>query len=224
MARPTDYTPELVAKIHRTKGRSGVYALKECGSDVVRYVGRSKNIGARFAGHKSSKSNLPSAKWVKSLMKQGRRVDVVVLEYHERPEEIEARWIEKYRADGQADLNLHDGGKGFPMNGGGKCQGVWSVESVASPFNIMFKCLWKYQKTKAAREISAHWKKAWADAKTEKEKILVQVKCFHVVQNLGTSELIDQAEKWAISASKSINGKYPKMVSLVYADGVEVTP
>jgi hypothetical protein len=224
--RPTSYKSSMVESdiAHAINGRSGIYALKEAGNSAVRYVGRSIDIGKRINQHKSSKSNLPSSRWVRARLRSGKKIEVVVLEYHERPEVVEEVWISKFRALGEADLNLHAGGIGVAMNGAGRCEGVWSVDGVASPFHVLIKVLWRYQRTQAAKDVAKYWKKKWSSAKTEQEKILVQLYCFQAVQNLGTEDMIIQVERWAMKASSAINAKYPNMVSVVYADGVEVTP
>lgn len=204
--------------------KSGIYALIDPRTLLVRYVGRSVNIGSRFNSHKSSKGNLPVNRWCAKLKRLGLKPKIEILEIHSKPEKIEKKWIKHYRATGQADLNLHDGGVGVPMSGGGKCEEVWSVEGLASPFNLMIRTMWPFQNNRSGRKVTSHWRDAWNDCKTELDRINVQMQCFQVVQNLGTYDLKVLSEKWAMKAAEQINKKYPNRVTLVYNDGVEETP
>jgi hypothetical protein len=204
--------------------KSGVYALIDPESQLVRYVGRSINISNRFNNHKTSKTNLPVSKWCRKLKSKSLSPEIMVLEYHEKPEEIEAKWIAHYRDIGQADLNLHDGTNTIPFNGGGRCDEVWSVKGLTPPFSLMIRTLWKYQKNLGAKKVTSHWKSEWERASSEIDRIHVQSMCYQVVQNLGTDDLKILAEKWAIKAVEQINEKYPNRFTLVYNDGVEVTP
>lgn len=204
--------------------KSGVYALIDPRTKLVRYVGRSVNIGSRFTSHKSSKRGLPVNRWCQKLKAENLNPIITVLEFHRNPEKVEAKWIKHYRASGQCDLNLHDGGKGVAMNGGGKCEGVWSVEGIPSPFTLMIRAMWPFQNKPAGKKVTSHWREQWKSCKTELDKINVQLHCYQVVQNLGTEDLKYLSEKWAMAAAKQINEKYPGRLTLVYNDGIEDTP
>lgn len=204
--------------------KSGVYALIDPRTKLVRYVGRSVNIGARFTSHRSSKGSLPVNRWCQKLKMDGLRPIIKVLEFHNKPEKVEAKWIKHYRATGQCELNLHDGGKGIPMSGSGRCEGVWSVDGLPSPFTLMIRTMWPLQNKPAGKKVTSHWREQWKKCKTELDKINVQLQCYKVVQNLGTDDLKYLAERWAMAAAKQINAKYPGRLTLVYNDGVEETP
>lgn len=204
--------------------KSGVYALIDPNTNLVRYVGRSVNIGSRFTSHKSSSRDYPVNRWIKKLKSEFKSPLIKILEIHPKPEKIEAKWIKHYRAIGQCDLNLHDGGKGVPMSGSGRCDRVWSVDGIPTPFTLMIRALWPLQNRPSGKKVTTYWRERWKSCKSEMEQINVQMQCYQVVQNLGTKDLKYLAERWAISAAKQINEKYPNRVTLVYNDGIEETP
>lgn len=204
--------------------KSGVYALIDPKTNLVRYVGRSVNIGARFNAHKKGKKNLPVSIWIRSLANSGLLPKITVLEFHDKPEDIEAAWIKHYKDNGQADLNLHDGGKGLPMAGSGRCDEVWSIEGLSCPFPLMIRSLFHLQNHESGKRVVRYWTKKWTNCKTELDRISVLFHCFQVVQRLGNKDLQKKCEEWAIAAAPVINAKYPRRVTLVYNDGIEETP
>lgn len=206
------------------KNISGIYALSCPKSGKVRYVGRSQNILSRYYGHKASTGKYPVNKWCAKLKSQGLAPDICLLERHAEPEKVEAKWIKEFREKGEADLNLHDGGAGIAMSGSGKCEEVWSVEGLASPFTLLVRSLWSLQNIPAGKRAMQQWKDKWNACGAETDRINTCLQMYQVVQSLGTHELKIQAEKWAIAAASQINKKYRGRVTLEYNDGIEVTP
>lgn len=206
--------------------RSGVYALI-CPFDreTVMYVGRSVNISSRYNTHKSSRNKYPASRWVADLKEKGENPCITVLEYHDSPEKIEAKWIKYYKDRGQAKLNLHDGSEQPIFAGGGKQEEVWSVDGLANPFIVWIRSLFRFTNNKESyRKVVSHWQDLYSKTKTELDRVEFMKRCFVVVQRLGTMKNKIAVERWAMKAAPQINAKYPNNVTLVYSDGIEVTP
>lgn len=206
------------------RNRSGIYGLVCPIDGRVRYVGRSNNIGKRFTSHKRSKSSLPVARWIRKLKKQGVCPEIFVIEYSDNPQDIEEKWISEYKRRGQADLNLHSGGKGTPISGCGRLEECWSVDGHPDPYNLLVRALWRFQNFPNGKKIIREWSDAWKSTKSEWERINMCMHMFNAIQKIGSKETQIKAEEWAIMAAPQINSKYPGRARLQYNDGVEVTP
>jgi len=147
-----------------------------------------------------------------------------LVEKHDNPEQVEEAWISHYKKLGQCDLNLHSGGKGSAFGGAGRCKECWSVDGITSPLLLLTRCLWRFQRNRGAKSVSAYWKEKWAECNTELDRVAVMMNVYQAVQNLGNDAAKDEVERWAIKAAVQINAKYPGRVTLVYNDGVEETP
>ena len=237
--RPRTYKPEMVEKARRYIANhedfddpvptvaglacvSGIYGLLDPRTGYVRYVGRSKNIKNRYYTHLRGAGHLPVACWVRSLKAVGLKPKLAIIEETQAPETKEAHWIREYREKGQADLNLHDGGAGIPMGGSGKCADVWSVEGMPCAFTMAIRTLWKYQRLSAAKEITKKLKTAWASCRSETDRINVQLNCVCLIQRIGSSDAVEQAERWLLAASAQINQKYKGRIVVVNRLGIEV--
>lgn len=99
-----------------------IYALTYPGTDVVRYVGKTvrsprKRHNEHIMAAMKPRPRLPVHRWIKSLYRRGMWSCLWHLERVNEHEDWAARerhWIEKFRADGHALLNLTDGGDGLP--------------------------------------------------------------------------------------------------------------
>jgi len=88
-----------------------VYGLRERDTEEVRYVGQSKNAGARYAAHLSDawRSSAPVATWIRRVTPA--RVEMIVLE-RLLPDDafqldrVEAKWIERLALDGHRLTNV----------------------------------------------------------------------------------------------------------------------
>lgn len=93
-----------------------VYALRDPQTDQVRYVGKSDNVERRFSGHiNEAKRGRTDHKnrWIASLLKNGMRPSVVILEVcGENWREREVWWIDKLKTDGCSLTNSKSGGDG----------------------------------------------------------------------------------------------------------------
>ena len=206
---------------------SGIYALICPQTGDIKYVGQSVNIYSRYySGHRSKKkgasARLPVSAWVKKLHEKGLQPSLKILEETNNLDDAEKKWIDHF---GLCNLlNIHGGGKQTLFIGNGKSSCVTSVEGMPSPYALLVRALWAYSKTPSGKKIHAYWKKKHAEAKTELDKVVLQMNCFNAVCALNKGELAVKAEQWAMAAAPQINAKYPGRVTLVYNDGVEETP
>lgn len=94
-----------------------IYGLSDPRTGAVRYVGKTNNPSLRLGTHISSRSNARKFDWIQSLLREGVRPVMVVLEVAAQDEGVaaEARWVTKLRSEG-ADLTnrTEDGGSGRP--------------------------------------------------------------------------------------------------------------
>lgn len=89
-----------------------IYALREPGSEQFRYVGQTVNPVHRLQGH-LKESQLPyaqggaKARWVKSLLRNGKEPEMIALELApaEHAAEREHFWIERLKEGGHPLLN-----------------------------------------------------------------------------------------------------------------------
>ena len=94
----------------------GVYALIHPDTDRVMYVGQSVDVDFRYRQHcdfVSSDLNMRKHEWIEGLRREGKKPKLVILEAIESPfklDEAERRWIHKYKARGEAELNVSSGG------------------------------------------------------------------------------------------------------------------
>ena len=95
-----------------------VYGLFDPRTGALRYVGKTTHGMTRIRGHwtpSGLKVNTKKAAWLKSLISQGLRPEIDVLETAATDEElklIETFWIASLRACGAELLNHTDGGEG----------------------------------------------------------------------------------------------------------------
>ena len=89
----------------------GIYALHCPNSGNIRYVGRSKNIGARIKRHMrlSSKEKTHYGNWIRSL---SCRPTASIIELTENTIEREIFWIAEMKKKGCDLVNTGDGGEG----------------------------------------------------------------------------------------------------------------
>jgi hypothetical protein len=97
---------------------SGVYALIDPRSGRVMYVGQSIDIDFRYRQHcdpfvTTSDCNLRKRHWIDELRKSDLTPTLVILERCEYPDsdEIERHYIRDFRAQGQCEFNIADGGR-----------------------------------------------------------------------------------------------------------------
>ncbi len=94
-----------------------IYALCEPGTDVVRYIGKCKDVKIRLRQHLAEARRLDRTthrcNWLRSL--DGRCPEVLLLEEtaQETWQAREKFWIAKYREDGARLTNTTDGGEGL---------------------------------------------------------------------------------------------------------------
>jgi hypothetical protein len=88
-----------------------IYALREPNLKHIRYVGQTKNMKTRLAGHINAENTAPVAIWVKALKSNGYQPIVILLEEVNdyEADERERFWIRHYRQQGQPLLNMHLG-------------------------------------------------------------------------------------------------------------------
>jgi hypothetical protein len=89
-----------------------IYALRECGSDEVRYVGQTDSPETRFRSHKRDgdidSRNFKSA-WIGDVLARGSDIEMVHLEECSMDDSVEREnlWIRHYRDAGHPLTNAH---------------------------------------------------------------------------------------------------------------------
>lgn len=97
---------------YQTAGTRGIYAIKDPTNGLIKYVGRSNNIEARYVAHRAgvptTGRQFDRSKWRQHLRSLGLEPELVILE--KVPEgvdlaPIERKWLTFYQAKGEADFN-----------------------------------------------------------------------------------------------------------------------
>lgn len=92
----------------------GVYALIDPQTESVMYVGKAKHIGARFRQHYDTRRGTDAkSDWIRRLARTGLKPRITVLERCDTVDAMNAaerKWNQKYKALGQAELNIATGG------------------------------------------------------------------------------------------------------------------
>jgi hypothetical protein len=92
-----------------------IYGLKEKGTDLIRYVGKSNNVKIRFRKHLVESKNLNTHKdcWINSVLSKGGNIEYVIIEevfFDDWPQK-EIYWINKLSKANNL-VNHAQGGKG----------------------------------------------------------------------------------------------------------------
>ncbi len=91
-----------------------IYALCEPDGEIVRYVGKTKDMKKRMAGHRNEKRTTRKCRWLAKLSREGQKP--VVRELEKVPDDVweegEQKWIAHFRALGCDLCNHTDGGEG----------------------------------------------------------------------------------------------------------------
>ena len=68
-----------------------IYALCEPNGGEIRYVGQTVNIKKRLNAHygKELNSHLYKSRWLRTLVAQGQKADVIILHEADKPEELD---------------------------------------------------------------------------------------------------------------------------------------
>ena len=90
-----------------------IYALREMGTEAIRWVGQTSNLKRRLRAHRNAKhgvNNPEKVAWVESV---NRNIEIIVIDEvsDAAADAREAHWIRQYRAAGCALLNIKPGGK-----------------------------------------------------------------------------------------------------------------
>jgi predicted GIY-YIG superfamily endonuclease len=93
-----------------------IYGLKCPISGKVRYIGKTNNLKRRYYSHlhpDKGDVNRHKKSWIKKLLKQDKKPELVILEkiYDGQWEEAEIKWIKKGHDEKWGLTNLADGGK-----------------------------------------------------------------------------------------------------------------
>lgn len=131
-----------------------IYALKDPRNASVRYIGYAKSPSGRFIKHLSEArgcSHTHKANWIRSLLRQGVKPELTVLESGlSDPAKAERRWIAKFKAAGADLTNATSGGDGL-FNPSASVRGTLSQKT---------KNRWRDPKFRRStvRKIRAVWK------------------------------------------------------------------
>jgi hypothetical protein len=111
-------TPVIIGGATR---ETRIYALCEFPSQKPRYVGKTvRSLMARLKSHRQvalKNPRLPVGRWLAKRERESVQICIKWLETVPAGADWAAReayWISKFRADGEAILNLTDGGEGLP--------------------------------------------------------------------------------------------------------------
>jgi hypothetical protein len=91
-----------------------IYALVDPRTDDTRYIGKTRRPESRLRAHCSNKHHVHSSRWVQSLLREGVKPKMVILEgglSEEEWPEREQYWIAYYRSHGVNLTNITDGGR-----------------------------------------------------------------------------------------------------------------
>lgn len=198
---------------------SGIYALLDPRTGDIRYIGQSKNISKRFSSHKYSSSDYPVSKWISKLRKDGLIPDLVIIEEHENPVDVEKQWIDRAKKSGANLLNLHEGGR-FPsqsLNGTGSK--IWLVNGMPTPYLMLIRS--HFAMIKNSKAISDVFK-GFSDRRkaciSEEEFVDFEICMARACHESQDDNLVAAIENWLINVADKINAKYPGKIVLRYAD------
>lgn len=98
-----------------------IYGLRDPFTRQIRYVGKTNDLKKRFAQHlRGDKSNHAKRKWIKQLLLEQGKPEIVILQETNESEweDAEKYWISRGRELGWDLFNLTDGGcvAGAPIN------------------------------------------------------------------------------------------------------------
>ena len=98
------------------ENKTFIYGLVDPENGKVRYVGKANNPEKRLKGHVKDAHSYRCANWVKALRRRGLSPQVITLAVVpiDDWQGAERSQIHLYRSLGMADLNLADGGEGWP--------------------------------------------------------------------------------------------------------------
>lgn len=196
---------------------SGVYALIDPRDGQIRYIGQSINIKARFGQHKNAKNDLPVSCWTRSLQKNGFNPDLIILQEHYNPIEIEKYWIDRAKSRNLNLLNLHGGGPVAWHSNGRSCK-IWIDDRNYSPYRAWLNfytsfAFNKFNSGNVARSALSKAKEMYSLCATEKEKILFQ---FHVariiIEKFNTKKHHDDVAYWIGHMYPILKDKYPELL------------
>lgn len=93
-----------------------IYGLIDPNTKIIRYIGKSDCPKTRLSNHiqTSKKSNTHKSNWIKSLLKDKKKPEIIILEEVDNDiwEEREKYWIKKYKDSGVDVTNFTNGGEG----------------------------------------------------------------------------------------------------------------
>lgn len=96
-----------------------IYTLSHPETLEIRYIGVTNNIKIRYKNHINPYGNTHKECWVKSLLKQGLKPIISIIDEfstHEEAYEFESYWIQQFKTWGFNLVNHSEGGKGNSGN------------------------------------------------------------------------------------------------------------
>jgi len=112
----------LISSLKDLPNKNVIYGLSDPISNQIRYIGKAVDLYTRIRNHyKESRLKYVTHKntWIKSLLNEGLRVNVIILEVLNNEEllnESEIKWIKYYREIGNDLTNGTNGGDGGKMS------------------------------------------------------------------------------------------------------------
>ena len=113
---------EFLNSLKDLPNKNVIYGLSDPISNQIRYIGKAVDLYTRIRNHyKESRLKYVTHKntWIKSLLNEGLRVNVIILEVLNNEEllnESEIKWIKYYREIGNDLTNGTNGGDGGKMS------------------------------------------------------------------------------------------------------------
>jgi predicted GIY-YIG superfamily endonuclease len=200
---------------------AGVYALTDPDTGEIRYIGRSANMSKRLHQHcksfKSEKTN--SARWVSKLASQGKKPNMVILEAHQNPIEIESKWIKWGKDNGFDLLNVMDGGFDDMRFYHSKDRSFLSVDGYRAPTRIYRDTFFRFAKPgRVAVKIMADLKAKMKSLKTMQDRIKFEMFIGnHICHNgLWGNKQKQEVWGWAHKIKPKVDKEYPGIMVIEY--------
>lgn len=216
----TEQANTAIGRRKSVKRISGVYALIDPRDGGIKYIGQSVDINKRYKEHCRCLKKYPVYRWVNELKSLALKPDLIVMQEHEPPIDIEKSWIDRAKQRGINLFNLHEGGANISKIKVDYEELIWRVEGMVSPFVMLRRKLFPITKTcEPVRKALGLFTKERKSLKTQSDILNFELKMASIAHNFGLKDLADNIELWLVKVERKVNQKYPNRIQLIYNDG-----